>query len=55
MVAFYFVLAQTIGIVLLGIAPAMMSFRVVQRREPLRWIAVAAAGLAVVMAARSIG
>lgn len=47
-VALYLVLATTTGIVLIGIFPAMLAFRALQRREPLAVIAVASAALAII-------
>lgn len=47
-VALYLVLAATTGIVLIGIFPAMLAVRAVQRREPLAAIAVSAAAVAIV-------
>jgi hypothetical protein len=47
-VALYLVLATTTGIVLIGIFPAMLAFRALQRREPLALIAVASAAVAIV-------
>jgi len=47
-VALYLVLAATTGIVLIGIFPAMLSFRAFQRREPLAPVAVAAAAVAII-------
>jgi hypothetical protein len=48
-VALYMVLAATTGIVLIGIFPAMLAFRALQRREPLAMLAVAAAAVAIVV------
>jgi ABC-type sugar transport system permease subunit len=48
-VALYLVLAATTGIVLIGIFPAMLAFRALQRREPLAVLAVAAAAVAIVV------
>jgi hypothetical protein len=47
-VALYLVLAKTTGIVLIGIFPAMLAFRALQRREPLAVVAVASAAVAIV-------
>jgi hypothetical protein len=47
-VALYLVLATTTGIVLIGIFPAMLAFRALQRREPLAPVAVAAAAVAII-------
>jgi formate-dependent nitrite reductase membrane component NrfD len=47
-VAGYLVLAATTGIVLLGIFPVMLALRATRSKEPLRMIAVVAAGAAVV-------
>jgi hypothetical protein len=46
----YLLLAATTHIVLLGIAPVMMSVTAVRRREPLAYVAVIAAIVAVVVA-----
>jgi hypothetical protein len=46
----YLLLAVTTHIVLLGIAPVMMSISAVRRREPLAYVAVIAAIIAVVLA-----
>ena len=46
----YIVLASLTGIVLLGIAPIMMSTRAVKRKEPLRALAVVAAVGALLLA-----
>jgi hypothetical protein len=47
-VALYLVLAASTGIVLIGIFPAMLAFRALQRREPLAALAVGAAAVAIV-------
>lgn len=47
-VALYLVLATTTGIVLIGIFPAMLAFRALQRREPLAVIAVGSAAVAII-------
>jgi hypothetical protein len=47
-VALYLVLAASTGIVLIGIFPAMLAFRALQRREPLAVLAMAAAAIAIV-------
>jgi hypothetical protein len=47
-VALYLVLAKTTGIVLIGIFPAMLAFRALQRREPLAVVAVASAAVAII-------
>jgi hypothetical protein len=47
-VALYLVLATTTGIVLIGIFPAMLAFRALQRREPLAVVAVASAAVAII-------
>ena len=47
-VALYLVLAASTGIVLVGIFPAMLAFRALQRREPLAVLAVVAAAVAIV-------
>jgi hypothetical protein len=47
-VALYLVLATTTGLVLIGIFPAMLAFRALQRREPLAVIAVASAAVAII-------
>ena len=49
-VAVYLVLAATTRIVLFGILPLTMSISAVRRREPLGLVAVAAAGVAIVVA-----
>jgi hypothetical protein len=50
LVAGYLLLAATTHIVLLGIAPVMMSITAVRRREPLAYVAVIGAIVAVVVA-----
>jgi hypothetical protein len=50
----YIVLASVTGIVLLGIAPLMMSTRAVRRKEPLRALAVVAAAGALLLALTGI-
>ncbi len=47
-VALYLVLATTTGIVLIGIFPAVLAFRALQRREPLAVVAVASAAVAII-------
>ena len=47
-VALYLFLAASTGIVLVGIFPAMLAFRALQRREPLAVLAVGAAAVAII-------
>jgi hypothetical protein len=47
-VALYLVLAASTGIVLIGIFPAVLAFRALQRREPLAVLAIASAAVAIV-------
>jgi hypothetical protein len=49
-VAAYVFIAVTTGIVFIGILPVLMSVRAIRRREPLGWLAVGAAILAVIIA-----
>jgi hypothetical protein len=50
----YVALASLTGITLLGIAPVMMSVRAVQRKEPLRALAVVAAVVGMLLAVSRI-
>jgi hypothetical protein len=47
--ALYVVVAMTTHVVFLGIIPAMAAYRAIQRKEPLAWVGVAAAAVAIAM------